>query len=73
MRLQNLNNDQLDGLANLCFDLAKGAIGLAILPSFITYEGVIVILIKVFFGLFWGLVFTYLAMLLLKVKEGKLE
>lgn len=30
---QELNDDQLDGLAKLCFDLAKLAFALAILPA----------------------------------------
>lgn len=69
MLLGELNKDQLNGLANLCFDLAKGAFGLALLPTpFIIKEPINGIL-RMFLAIFVGIVFTYSAIILLKLKE----
>lgn len=68
--LKELNKDQLDGLAKLCFDLAKGAFLLVFAPySEITKEPLVATL-KMFIGLIGGLAFTYVALVLLKLKEN---
>ncbi|HSW97751.1 MAG TPA: hypothetical protein VLF89_08050 [Candidatus Saccharimonadales bacterium] len=63
-----LNTDQLDNLAKLCFDLAKGALVFIVIPGSSTEE-LSVKLTKIFFSLFAGIAFTYLGLLLLKLKE----
>lgn len=63
-----LNNDQLDGLAKLMFDLAKASFIIAFFPSVLSEDPGIK-LFKILLGLFWGLVCTYLALLLLQRKE----
>lgn len=70
---QELNNDQLDGLAKLCFDLAKGSFALAILPSTSIPQDPVVGFVKVLMGLMWGFAFTYIALVLLKYKKGILR
>ncbi|HBQ51292.1 hypothetical protein A3B42_03195 [Candidatus Daviesbacteria bacterium RIFCSPLOWO2_01_FULL_38_10] len=67
----NLDKEQLDGLAKLMFDLAKASFILAIFPSALT-EDLTIKLFKILLGLFWGLVCTYLALLLLKMKGKSL-
>lgn len=67
--IRELNKDQLEALAALCFDLAKGALGLSIIPPLITSENAFVTLLKLMLGLFWGVAFTYVGLLLLKAKR----
>lgn len=64
-----LNADQLDGLAKLSFDLARAAFILAILPSPSIPDNPGTGLFKILLGLFWGLVCTYMALVLLRAKE----
>lgn len=66
---QQLNNDQLDGLARLCFDLAKAAFLLAIFPAVEVSSSIVISLLKMLIALLLGLVFTYIALVLLKRKE----
>ena len=61
-----LNRDQLDGLAQLCFDLAKGVFALILLPVSTIFQNPVLSLIKMFFALAAGLAFTYAALVLLK-------
>lgn len=69
---KELNDDQLDGLANLSFDLARAAFILAILPAPSIPDNPGIGLFKILLGLFWGLVCTYMALILLKAK-GRLR
>jgi hypothetical protein len=64
-----LNKDQLDGLAKLCFDLAKASLVIALLPATSIPSNPIFALVKMLIGLVWGLAFTYLALVILKAKE----
>lgn len=66
-----LNNDQLNGLAQLCFDLAKGSFALIIFPADKRFENPIMEIIKTFVLLITGLAFTYIALVLLKLKENR--
>lgn len=66
---QELNNDQLNGLANLCFDLAKGALFLAFFPASEVYDNFGIIILRTTVALFLGLVFSYIALVLLKLKD----
>lgn len=66
--IQELNNDQLNGLANLCFDLARAAFILAILPAPEIPDNPVAGLLKILLGLLWGLVCTYVALVLLGMK-----
>lgn len=68
--LEELNNDQLDGLARLCFDLGKVAFILALFPAPSIPNDPVIAPIKMLIGLFWGLVFVYLALVILRVKRG---
>lgn len=65
----DLNKDQLDGVAELCFSLAKGAFVLIIYPSEKRFEEPVIEIIKIFMLLTTGLAFTSLALILLKAKE----
>ena len=65
-----LNDDQLDGLAKLTFDLARASFILAILPTSFIPENPVVGLFKTLLGLFWVLVCTYLALVILRKKKG---
>lgn len=67
--LKELNNDQLDGLAKLAFDMARAAFILAILPTPSIPDNPGFGLFKILIGLFWGLACTYVALVLLKAKE----
>lgn len=67
--LGELNDDQLDGLANLSFDLAKASLVLVFLPFSEITTNLLISVIKMLSGLFLGLVFVYLALVLLKGKE----
>lgn len=69
MILENFNRDQLNGLAKLCFDLAKGAFLIALFPAPNLQENYILASLKVILGLVVGLAFTYIALVLLKSKE----
>lgn len=69
---KELNDDQLDGLAKLSFDLARAAFILAILPALSVSDNPGVGILKIALGLFWGLVCTYTALVLLKAKERSL-
>jgi hypothetical protein len=64
-----LNDDQLDGLAKLCFDLAKGVFAFILLPVATYFQDPLLSLFKMFFALVAGLAFTYVALLILKLKE----
>ncbi|OGM30053.1 hypothetical protein A2630_02350 [Candidatus Woesebacteria bacterium RIFCSPHIGHO2_01_FULL_44_10] len=66
--LGKLNKEQLDGLAKFNFDLARSAFIVAVLPAPAIPEDKLAPL-KMLVGLFWGLAFTYLALLVLKIKE----
>lgn len=63
-----LNNEQLDSLSKLCFDLAKAGYILAFFPTLIE-EDLASQIIKILSGFLIGLVFTYLGLLLLKGKK----
>ncbi|MBA3724673.1 MAG: hypothetical protein H0W89_07375 [Candidatus Levybacteria bacterium] len=48
----SLNQDQLNGIANLCFDLAKGALGIA-LVSTLNIDGAIILgVVRALIGFF---------------------
>lgn len=66
---QKFNNDQLSGLADLCFDLAKGAFGFVLLPAFTLTDAPILSFMKIIIAIFSGLAFTYIALVLLKAKK----
>lgn len=67
--LYELNKDQLDGLAKLCFDLAKGAFALSILPVATLTNNPFIEIGKILLGLFWGIALTCLGLIFLKRKE----
>ena len=67
--MRDLNKDQLDGLAKLCFDLAKVVLGVSFVPSTTLYENFQLSLIRIIAGLLIGLAFIYLALVILKLKE----
>lgn len=69
--LQDLNNDQLDGLASLCFDLSKGSLLLALFPAVEIIAHPVLTFIRILIGLLLGLVFTYTALVLLKYKGDR--
>ena len=62
-----LNKEQLDGLAKLCFDLAKGGFALAVLAP--ATSSSLATFISGLRGLLIGLALTYLALILLRLKE----
>lgn len=64
-----LNQDQFDNLAKLCFDLARGAFIVALFPISNIPINVPLSILKVLIALLWGLAFTYMGLLLLKLKE----
>lgn len=68
--LRDLNRDQLDGLAKLCFDLAKGAFGLTILAGIDITANLLIGMLKIIVSLFIGIALTYCALVILKVKEN---
>ncbi len=65
----DLNNDQLDGLAKLSFDLSKAALVLVFLPISEINSSMVLSVVRMVVGLFWGLVFIYLALIILKLKK----
>ena len=67
--VSKLNNDQLSGLANLCFDIAKAAFVLALLPTQTDSANLILLITKITAGLLMGLVFTISALVLLKSRK----
>ncbi len=67
--IKELNNDQLNGLASLCFDLAKGSFLVALFPTVEITTKPFLSFMMMLMGLFLGLVFTYIALLLLRLKE----
>lgn len=67
--IKELNKDQLDGLAKLCFDLAKAAFILIITPFNEFTKDPLTAIIKMLISLIGGLAFTIVALVLLKVKE----
>lgn len=67
--IKELNKDQLDGLAKLCFDLAKASFVLILLVVQKLSENPIDAIMKISIGLLAGLAFTYAALVLLKLKE----
>lgn len=69
---QQLNNDQLNGLANLSFDLAKGSLLLALFPAAEVSNNLGIVILRTMVALLLGLVFTYMALVLLRSKGGKL-
>lgn len=64
-----LNQDQFDNLAKLCLDLAKGSFAIALLTTPNLRENLTAVVLKIFISLIVGLVFTYLSLVLLKMKE----
>ena len=68
--LGELNDEQWDGLARLCFDIAKASLILALLPTQTDSANLVFLTLKILFGLILGLVFIYLALLSLKLKKG---
>lgn len=64
-----LNKDQLDKLASLCFDLAKIAFGFAFFPAAESMSHILESLVKVFISALMGLAFTYRGLIFLKRKE----
>lgn len=67
---KELNNNQLQGLANLCFDLSKGSLLLALFPASEAFDNLGMVLLKTIMALLLGLVFTYMALVLLKTKRS---
>ena len=65
-----LNRDQLDGLAQLCFDLAKGSFAIILFPTTTYSHNPMLALVKMFAAFIAGLAFTYTALLLLKLKDN---
>lgn len=63
----NLNKDQLDGLAGLCFDLAKGSLAISVLSPLGSSN--ILVALNGVRGVVIGIVFTYIALVLLRAKE----
>ncbi len=71
LKLQELNSNQLESLAKLCFDLAKGALLVGIFPATAGWSTQIPFLIlSACMGMLAGLAFTYFGLLLLTVKKG---
>lgn len=70
MYLRPLNKDQLEGLAKLCFDLAKGGFAFAFFPSVIIPDMLLKV-VSMVTGLLIGLAFTYIALLLLQYKRSE--
>jgi len=66
---QELNRDQLKGLSNLSFDLAKGQFIFVIVPTLDPNVGIIVLTIRIILALLTGIAFTIIGVLLLKSKE----
>lgn len=66
---KELNNDQLDGLAKLSFDLARGSLLLALFPAVELISNPLLTFLRILMSLSLGLVFTYIALILLKAKE----
>lgn len=66
---KEFKKDQLDGLAKLCFDLAKGAFLIAFFPTPQSMSNPFIALLNIFIGLLIGLAFTYCALLLLERKN----
>lgn len=64
--INELNDEQLKGLADLSFDLAKGAFALAVFPIIGGRKP-----IEILAAAMVGVAFTYAALILLKLK-GKL-
>lgn len=67
---RELNRDQLNGLANLSFDLAKGAFAVSLFPAIEFGDNIFLQLLKIVLALLSGLAFTYIAVLLLREKRG---
>lgn len=65
---EELNRDQLTGLSNLCFDIAKGSLGLVFLSMTNLSDNLILGIVRVMFAFLMGLAFTYAALVLLKLK-----
>ena len=72
MRISELNKDQLDNLAKLCFDIAKGLFLVAFAPFIVQFANVNFQIITVSSAMILGLVFTYGGLVLLKLKEKAL-
>lgn len=66
---QELDDEQLDGLARLCFDLAKVSFVIALFPTSDIFVEPLISIMKIVIPLFTGLAFTYAALLLLKLKK----
>ena len=64
-----LNNDQLDGLAKLCFDLSKGSFLVALFPTPNIPNNPIAQVTNIIVALTAGVAFIYSALVLLKLKE----
>lgn len=62
------NEEQLHELAKLCFDLARGAFAIAVLQTVNSSISSTEVL-KILVGALWGIVFAYLGLLSLKMKE----
>ena len=62
------NEEQLRELARLYFDLARGAFAIAVLQTVNSTISSTEIL-KILIAVLWGLVFMYLGLLSLKMKE----
>lgn len=67
-----LNKEQLSGLANLCFDLAKGAFAVGLFPAAsINSSNFLVIASNIVVGITVGVAFVYAALVILQIKgEG---
>ena len=64
--LGRLNNDQVDNLAKLCFDLAKGAFLIGLFPlASLTPINIVTVILYIVSGLLFGIAFTYVGLLLL--------
>ena len=66
---RELNNEQSSELGKLCFDLAKAALIIAFFPTQTPQENLAILIIKMTAGLFWGLVFIYIGLLILKRRK----
>lgn len=70
--LSELNSDQLDGLAKLCFELSKGSFLLALFPTANLLNNPVAQVINIAAGIITGLAFIYSALVILKLKERQL-
>lgn len=64
-----LNRDQLSGLANLCFDLSKVTFAFVLVPPENVSGNIFQLITSKLYVVLIALAFTYAALVLLKLKE----